>query len=307
MDREHLARAAVAAGIFALVVAAVCGLWFVLPSSRGGSVAVAQEEPGAAGGAEGGSPSEPSAPGASPAAPGEASGGPGAAPAGAGSTAPVETGTWSLATSPLEPSRPNPFAPIDTPEAEVKFRTSAVRYGIDWSRQPLGMVTNLPQPNIPAAPPAPLPPNPTPLADMVRVSSVVWPQQDLGAGAPGRAFATYEDAEGRTRLAAPGGQIVVTNPDTRESQRWRVVGVEPEAVILRNSDTGEQTRMPVQPRSGAEKRYWGAKRMSDDLSQGTTDKRVVPGRGAVLPGGAAAAQSTQGAAGMEAGSGSSMP
>lgn len=303
MDREQLARVAAAASVFVLVLAAVCAAWFVVPSGHSGSVASAQDN--MAGGAGPGNGSAPP-PGASglepggPPGPGPGPGaGPGAAPAPGAAAPAAASGAWSLSTSPLEPSRPNPFATMDITE-EVKYVTARNRYGIDWSRQPLGTYTNLPQPIIPPAPPTALPPNPTPLADMVRVSAVMWPARDVGVGAPGRAVATYEDAEGRTRLAAPGGQIVVTNPATRESQRWRVVAVEPDAVVLRNADTGEESRMPVQPRSLAEQRYWGAKRMSDDLRQAQEAKRVVPGRGTVLPEGTArtSAATGQGDMGM---------
>lgn len=292
MDREQLARVAAAASVFALVLVAVCAAWFVVPSGQHGSIASAQDNMAGPAGPESGA-----------APPAGASGAPGAAPppggAGAGGASAL-AGPWSLSTSPLEPSRPNPFAPLDLAE-EVKYVTARNRYGIDWSRQPLGTYTNLPQPLIPPAPPTALPPNPTPLADMVRVSAVMWPAREVGVGAPGRAIATYEDAEGRTRLAAPGGQIVVSDPSKHETQRWRVVAIEPDALVLRNSDTGEECRMPVQARSLAEQRYWSAKRMSDDLKQAQEAKRVVPGRGTVLPEGST--QATAGAAPGETGMG----
>jgi len=195
----------------------------------------------------------------------------GAAPAAGG-------GTFSGA--PLEPSRANPFASIDSePAGAGQYRTHKTKYGPDWSRVPLGYMTSLPQPQIPAAPPVSLPPNPTSAANLLRVSAVVWPAQDTGKGAPGRAFATYEGPDGRTRIAVPGSQISVTDPATKRGQRWRVTGVKPDGLVLRNADTGEETSLRVQARSRAEARYYGAQRLSADMTNAQEHQRVEPGAG----------------------------
>jgi hypothetical protein len=229
VDREQRAKATAAAGLFALVVAAVFLFWFVLPAMQSGNVAMAQEggeagPPEAGGGAPGmtGEPGmegvppgmEGAPPGMGGGAPGMGMGGPGG-PGGAPAAAAAPSGP----SSPLEPSRPNPFAPLDTPEPEDRYVTSSTKYGHDWSQVPMGYFYDLPQPGVPPGPPAPIPPNPMPAADLVRISSVVWPARDVGTGAPGRAFATYENPEGETRVAVPGSEIVVTHPVTADRRR----------------------------------------------------------------------------------------
>ena len=306
MDREQLARAAVAGGIFILALVAVFCFWFVLPSMQSGDVAMAQEEgaeappseageapPSEAGGPPGGMPGGPPGgmPGGAPGGmPGGAPGGmPGGMPGGPGGGAPT-----AAPAPPLEPSRANPFAPIDTAEPEIKYVTSKPKYGHDWSKVPVGYFHSLPDPEIPPAPPVALPPNPAQLADLVRVSAIVWPEQDVGVGAGGRAFATWEDPSGQTRLAVPGSVVSAFHPLTRERQSWRVVGIEPEALVLRNQKTGETVKARAEPRSRAEQQYWGGKRLSEDLTAAEGDRRVLPGRGTVLPGGTGAGAAAPG-------------
>jgi hypothetical protein len=110
---------------------------------------------------------------------------------------------------------------------------------------------------------------------------VMWPQTDSGAGAPGRALATYEDGEGRTKLAAPGSVLRVTDPQSKESQSWRVQAIRPDSVVLRNQQTGEETVMRAQGRSRAEQRYFGARGLSGQF--GAQTDGVVPGRSTTIP------------------------
>jgi len=121
----------------------------------------------------------------------------------------------------------------------------------------------------------------------------------VGAGAPGRAFATYEDPNGRTRIAVPGSTISVTHPETKEGQRWRVEAIEPDSMTLRNIDSGEQARMPVRPRTRAEQRHSGGVRMGEDLSEAADSEPplVLPGRAREMgsSSGAASAGGQQGA------------
>ncbi len=323
MHREKRAKAFVAAAVFALVVASVCLFWFALPSAQSGSVAYAQGAggmagPGGAGAPPGASPPPGIAPGGAPggggAMGGPSMGGGGGAPAGGGAMGGPSMGGGGGAPggggamggggmmgaggNPLEPSRANPFVPVDAPEPQAKFVTSRTRYGPDWKQVPMGYFTDLPQPAVPSAPPTAIPPNPRPAADMVRVTSIIWPAGEVGAGAPGRAMAVWENADGESRVAVPGSELVVSDPVTHETQRWRVVGIEQEAVSLRNSDTGEQVRVRPQARSRAESRYWGARQVSGALSEAQQAGRVEPGRGLQAPGGTAGAG---GAGGMGGG------
>ena len=221
---------------------------------------------------------------------------------GAGGPAPGGGATSSaFSGAPLEPSRANPFIPVDAPDPLVKFYTSKTTYGYDTAKLPIGYLGALPSPEMPPAPPPAMPPNPTPLADLVRVSSIVWADQDTGAGAPGRVFLTYETPEGDTRMAVPGSRIFVEHPDTEEVQSWRVVRIEPQAAVVRNTRTGEETKVYPQARSRSEKRYWGARGLGEELTDDEQQQRVVPGRSTVLPGGSAT--SAAGAAGGMGGMG----
>lgn len=320
MDREQIAKVAVTTGLFALAILAVFAFWFVLPSMQGGDEAYAQGAPGGGAMAPPGGPGSPPAGGMAPpggpgSPPGGGMGGPsmgggmgggmmGGAPGGGGAApaggAPAGGGSFSGA--PLEPSRANPFASIDSAAASTQtYQTRKTRYGPDWSRVPLGYLTSLPQPSVPPAPPAVIPPNPVSAASLVRVNAVVWPAQDTGAGSQGRAFAAWEGPDGVTRVATPGSQISVTDPATRRSQRWRVTGLKADSVQLRNVESGEETTLRVQGRSRAESRYSGARRLSGALTD--TDERNAsePGAGATVlsgGGGGGAAGGMMGGAGM---------
>jgi len=297
VDREQRAKAVVAAGLFALVVVAVFLFWFVLPAMQGSDLAMAQGGGSAAPGPPGGGPGAapggmPSAPGAPGGAPGGGMGAPGGgmgAPGGGGAAAPSSGAAVAGGGSPLEPSRPNPFAAVDVPTPEETFVTSRTKYGHDWKQVPIGYFADLPQPAVPAAPPAAIPPNPTPAADMVRISAIMWPSQDVTAGTPGRAFFTWEGPEGETKVATPGSEVYVTHPVSKETQRWRVTAIERDGVLLRNSSTGESARLRPQARTRAEKRYWGARRLSDDMGGAQERQEVLPGRGFEAPGGAGSA------------------
>jgi len=187
---------------------------------------------------------------------------------------------------PIEPSRANPFVPLDTPEPEPRYVTSRTRYGENWDALPVGHMYRYPQPQIPSAPASPLPPNPSASADLVRLNSVVWPTADLGAGSAGRAFGTWEDHTGRTRILKPGQTLRVSDPITETSQNWRVISIEPDAVVLQNPRTGEQVRKYVEPRSRAERRAQGARALADDLRSRQEAGLIIRGEARDLPGGA---------------------
>jgi len=306
VDREQLARAAVAAGIFVLVVAAVCAFWFVLPGMQPANVAYAQDDE--AGAADAGAPPSAGAPAGEPGAggpPGGAMGpgGPGGPPGGAmgpggpggppgggmeggmggpgmggpGMGAAPGGGGTSAPAPPLEPSRANPFVPLDTPEPEVKFVTRATKYGPDWNALPIGYIKRLPPASIPAAPPQPLPPNPSASADLVRISSIMWPADDTSAGAAGRAFATWEDPTGRTRILKPGQTLRVEDRASERTQTWRVVSVEPDAVTLQNPTTGERVRKRAEPRSRQERVSHGRRTLAEHYREEQEAGRIISG------------------------------
>jgi len=316
VDREQIAKAAVAAGIFVLAMAAVFSFWFVLPSMDTHNAAFAQGEEGAAGGEgmagapggpggeAGGMGAEPGMGGGMPGMGGEMGGGMpgmggemgggmpgmggemggGMPGAGGGGGAPS-----AAPAPPLEPSRANPFVPVDTPEPEDKFVTSQSTYGPKWDTIPLGYGVGLPQPELPQGAPVALPPNPSASADLIRISAIVWPADDVGAGAAGRAFATWEGPDGRTRLAKPGQELVVGDPVTEQAQRWRVVSIRDDRVILRNPRTGESVQKRTEARSRGERQYSGRRSLADDAASMGDETRVLPGRGTSLPGGTAGA------------------
>jgi len=313
VDREQMAKAAVAAGIFVLVMAAVFSFWFALPGIQGGNVAMAQDD---ASGGEGGGP--PGAPGAGgemgaggpPGGPGGAPGGPpggmGGGMGGPGMGAPGMGGpggggggaATAAPAPPLEPSRANPFAPIDIPEPEVRYVSSAATYGRDWSEIPLGYVSSLPAPEIPDAPAVVLPPNPSASADLVRINSVVWPADDLGGGAPGRAFATWEDPNGRTRIMKPGQTVTVEDELAETVQRWQVISIEPDSVTLRNPRSGATVTKRAEPRSRGERKYRGLRALSGEAADAQEDDRMLPGAARTLPSGTTGAATGGGMSGM---------
>lgn len=186
-------------------------------------------------------------------------------------------GGTSAPAPPLEPSRANPFVPLDTPEPEVKFVTRATKYGPDWNALPIGYIKRLPPASIPAAPPQPLPPNPSASADLVRISSIMWPADDTSAGAAGRAFATWEDPTGRTRILKPGQTLRVEDRASERTQTWRVVSVEPDAVTLQNPTTGERVRKRAEPRSRQERVSHGRRTLAEHYREEQEAGRIISG------------------------------
>jgi hypothetical protein len=117
----------------------------------------------------------------------------------------------------------------------------------------------------------------------------MWPTDDTGAGAAGRAFATWEDPDGRTRIMKPGQTLRVADPATETSQSWRVISVEPDVVVLQNPRTGERVRKYVEPRSRAEKRFHSTNALTDDMRAQQEAGLMIRGEARDLPGGAAQA------------------
>ncbi len=235
---EQKAKALFAGGIALFVTGLVVLMLFVIPAARHSQVAMAQEDmmppppegmpPGDMPPPEGGA--YPGPAGGFP-GPGEAgmmpmAGGAAAAPAAA-------AGVTVVGADPLEPSRPNPFAPrAATAVAEAAAALAATTYGPDWSRLPIAERVAFVAPEIPPAPTPPLPRLDEPPETEIRITSILW-------DASGQAQAAYEDEEGKTGVLKPGDRI----------QGYTVTQITRSGVILENPRTGERLSLELRPRT----------------------------------------------------------
>jgi hypothetical protein len=141
---------------------------------------------------------------------------------------------------PLEPSRPNPFAPrigvdVGVSVTEAARVAAPTRYGPDWSRLPIAeRVAFVPPGPLPTPPTPPLPVIPRPAEATIRITSILW-------DATGQALAAYEDDAGRTGQLRPGDQI----------QGFVVREITRTGVTLEHPRTGEVQRLEIRPRTEA--------------------------------------------------------
>lgn len=246
MIGEQKAKALFAGGIALFVTGLVVLMLFVIPAAQHSQMAMAQgeppmeampPEPGAPGGGgpmPGGPPpvEEPGLMGEMP--PGMEGGipggmpGAGAAPAGGGAAA----GTVITGAEPLEPSRPNPFAPRAAAAIAEAVAVSATTYGPDWSKLPIAERVAFVTPEIPPAPTPPLPPLQAPPESQIRITSILW-------DASGQAQAAYEDPEGKTGVLRPGDRI----------NGFTVTQITRSGVLLENLRTGETQQLELRPRA----------------------------------------------------------
>lgn len=236
MIGEHRAKALFAGGVALFVTGLVVLMLFVVPAARHSQVAMAQETPPPAPG-----PEEIEAyPG--PGEGGAAYPGPGGPEMGMGPGAGMgaEMGGASgggasdiTATEPLEPSRPNPFAPRAAAlVAGAPAVVAATTYGPDWSQLPLGERVGFVLPEIPPPPTPPLPRLGRAAEVGLRITSILW-------DASGGAQAAYEDEEGKTGTLKPGDRI----------QGYTVTEISRSGVVLEDPRTGERQQLELRPRA----------------------------------------------------------
>ncbi len=240
MIGEQKAKALFAGGIALFVTGLVVLMLFVIPAAQHSQVAVAQEElPPEPPGAE--PPPGEMAPGEMPPGmempggagyPGPGAGMPGEMPAGGGGGGGVGAGTVISGAPPLEPSRPNPFAPRSAAAVAEAEAVAATTYGPDWSRLPIAERVAFVTPEIPPAPTPPLPPMQAPPEKQIRVTSILW-------DASGQAQAAYEDPEGETGVLRPGDRI----------NGFTVTSISRRGVTLHNQGTGETQQLELRPRA----------------------------------------------------------
>jgi len=147
--------------------------------------------------------------------------------------APSGGGAGAQATEPLEPSRPNPFAPRSaTAVAEGPAIVAATTYGPDWSQLPLGERVGFVLPEIPPTPTPPLPSLGRAPEAGIRITSILW-------DASGGAQAAYEDQDRKTGTLKPGDRI----------QGFTVMEITRSGVLLENPRTGERQQLELRPRA----------------------------------------------------------
>lgn len=225
MIEEQKAKALFAGGVALFVTGLVVLMLFVIPAARHTQVAMAQEDmpPPAEEDMliDEGMPPEGMPPGM---------GGPGA---GAEPAAPAEP--QGAVADPLEPNRPNPFAPREAVRAaEVAAAMAKPHYGPDWSRLPIAERVGFVTPDIPPAPTPPLPRIERAPEAEIRVTSILW-------DASGQAIAAYEDPEGETGELKPGDQVPKTGMRVQEITRT--------GVTVENPRTGEVQQLELRPRT----------------------------------------------------------
>lgn len=243
MIEEQKAKALFAGGVALFVTGLVVLMLLVIPAARHTQVAMAQDDMEAPPDAEM-PPSEPPMesmpgggmpPGEMP--PGEMPGGMGMEPGMAGGGAPAPAAPEGMVADPLEPSRPNPFAPrtgIGTAEAVDAAVLANPHYGPDWSQLPIAERVGFVTPEVPAAPTPPLPRIDRGAATGVRVTSILW-------DASGQAIAAYEDAEGETGELKPGDRVPGSGMSVQEITRT--------GVTIANPRTGEEQVLELRPRT----------------------------------------------------------
>jgi type IV pilus biogenesis protein PilP len=142
-----------------------------------------------------------------------------------------------MVADPLEPSRPNPFAPtagITEPDALAAAAMAKPHYGPDWSQIPIAERVGFIKPEIPPAPEPPLPDIDRAAEAEVRVTSILW-------DASGQAIAAYETPEGDTGELKPGDRVPGTGMSVQEITR--------SGVTLENPRTGDEEVLELRPRT----------------------------------------------------------
>ena len=225
---ERKAKALFAGGLALFVTGLVVLMLFVIPAARQTQVAVAQEEEMPPGGEEGAYPG-PSYPGPAgemdPAMMGEPGREGGAAPPAAP----------AIVSDPLEPSRPNPFAPRSSAAiaaAAVGDGAGITTYGPDWSKLPIAERVGFVLPEIPDAPTPPVPVIQRAGDVEIRITSILW-------DASGQAIAAYEGPEGRSGQIKPGDRI----------EGYTVTEITRSGVTLQHPRTGEVQTLELRPRT----------------------------------------------------------
>ncbi len=237
MIEEQKAKALFAGGVALFVTGLVVLMLFVIPAARHSDVAMAQDdempvppevgEMGPAGPEMEPGGMEPGMEGMGP--------GMGGAMAGAGAGAPAGgAGVLPLAAEPLEPSRPNPFAPRVAAELAEAAAVAATTYGPDWSRLPIGESVGFVRPEVPPAPTPPLPPLERAAEVKLRITSIMW-------DASGGAIAAYEDEEGKTGQLKPGERAPIPG--------YRVKQITQTGVTLEDPTTGAVQELELRPRT----------------------------------------------------------
>ncbi|MGI5816675.1 MAG: hypothetical protein ACOX9R_01115 [Armatimonadota bacterium] len=251
MIEEQKAKALFAGGVALFVTGLVVLMLFVIPAARQTQVAMAQED-------DMGPPPEEfmddmppdmMEPGMGPGGPGA----PAAPPAPQGMVAP-----------PLEPSRPNPFAPRVgvAPEAAIAAILAAPRYGPDWSQLPIAERVGFVTPDIPDAPTPPLPRIDRAPDAALRITSILW-------DATGQAIAAYEGPSGDTGELKPGDRAPGTGMSVQEITRT--------GVTLENPRTGEVQRLELRPRTERREQPRQPQRPTRGQPRGGTGFPAAPG------------------------------
>lgn len=221
---EQRTKAMLAGGVALLVTGLVVLALFVIPAARHSQMAMAQDEAPPAADTAGLAPEDM---GGAPGAPPGMGGAPGApAPAAAAPTQVVE---------PLEPSRPNPFAPRTAGPlavAQKAVASRATRYGPKWSDLPIGEHVGFIRPTIPEPPTPPAPVISAVEAAPIRITSILW-------DASGQAQAAYETEEGRSGVLKPGDRI----------QGNTVIEITRSGVTLRDERSGKTQTLELRARS----------------------------------------------------------
>jgi len=138
---------------------------------------------------------------------------------------------------PLEVPRANPFEPA--PDRATTFRTSATKYGPDWSRIPITVRPNLTfsQLTYPRTVVVPeLPPSPS--EAVARITGIIW--------ADGSAMATYETTNPENGRRVSG----VVRPGER-IKGWEVVQIGENQVRVRNTETRQQQTLTLSGGAGS--------------------------------------------------------
>lgn len=235
MIEEQKAKALFAGGVALFVAGLVVLMLLVIPAAQHTQVAMAQPDPdgpppGEPGMEEGMPPGEEMPPGMEP-----GMGGPGMGAPGGAAPAPAPAPQGAVA-DPLEPSRPNPFAPRTTigPGEDPGVALAAPHYGPDWSQLPIAERVGFVTPEIPDAPVPPLPRIAETPEAQIRVTSILW-------DASGQAIAAYEDTEGETSELKPGDRVPGTGMTVQQITR--------SGVTLTNPRTGEVQELDLRPRA----------------------------------------------------------
>jgi len=192
-------RKIVITGALATVLLAVCLLVLVLPAIRQASAQEAAGAPGA------------KAP-ATPKKPAKAKG-------------------PKLSEQPMEPSRANPFAPVQARKgAGVEDYSAATAYGPNFSNYPITLRVPFPRPETPK--PEELAPKLPPEVEYRRLSAVLW-APDGGVTA---VLEMGEPPNVSSKIVKPGDVF----------DDWQVVEIQNDRVILRNRSNGQLDTIELQ-------------------------------------------------------------